>query len=70
MESRAVRILASFFPDSPSTCQAKVALHIPKYRYGSVTPAILRLSFSLVRRLSRLLTFQAVVCGVKSEPCG
>lgn len=55
-----------------STCHANVALHVPKYKYGVLTPgscvptpASLRIS---VRYDGKSATFQLLVLSLKSEP--
>ena len=53
-----------------STCQAKVALHIPKYKYGVFTPGRPAEVFGRSRESAegKQLTFQDVVSSVKREP--
>ena len=53
-----------------STCHANVARHIPKYRYGVLTPGKL-LPLDGKRRVSaegKCATFHAVVSSVNKEP--
>ena len=53
-----------------STCHANVALHMPKYKYGVLTPGscLPEAANSLDRADGRWATFHAVVSSVKSDP--
>ena len=53
-----------------STCQAKVALHMPKYKYGVLTPGkpFDDAGSRRVRAEGKEATFHAVVSSVNREP--
>ena len=53
-----------------STCHANVARHIPKYRYGVLTPGKLLLlnGKRWVNAEGKYATFRAVISSVNKEP--